>query len=105
MERLHKPRNPLLLFFGVTGIIALMAFINIVPPDSVAAMLVFALLLATTITLLGLYTVKNVRHVLLFTLGVLIYLALQFFGLRHVLYAILLVASIVALEYLWKDTP
>lgn len=104
MERLHKPRKPLLLFFGVTGIIALMAYINIIPPDSAAAILTFALLLAATIILLGLYTIRNIRHVLLFTAGLLIYLALQFFGLRHILYAILLVASIVALEYLWKDT-
>lgn len=103
MERLHRPRNPLLLFFGITGVIALAAFVNVVPPDSIAAILGFALLLAATIILLGLYTVKNVRHVLLFTIGLLTYLALQFFGLRHILYATLLVASVVALEFLWKD--
>lgn len=103
MERLHRPRNPLLLFFGMTGIIALTAFINIVPPDTMAAIIALVLLLATTIILLGLYAIKNLRHILLFTFGILIYLALQFFGLRNLLYAVLLVASLVALEYLWKD--
>lgn len=103
MERLHKPRNPLLLFIGVTGLILLAAFINIVPPDSVAALLVFFLVFITTLILLGLYIIRSLRHALILTFGIVLYLILRFFGLRHPLYAVLLIASLVALEYLWKE--
>lgn len=104
MERLRKTRNPLLLFIGVTGLITLTAFINIVPPDSITAMLIFAFLFIATLVLLGLYTIRSLRHVLILTFGITLYLILRFFGLRHPLYAVLLAASIAALEFLLRDT-
>lgn len=105
MERFHKSRNPLLLFLGVTGLILLTAFINIVPPYSIGAIAVFAIIFTATLILLGLYAIRRVRHVLMLTFGIIIYLVLRYLGLRHPLYAVLLAASIAALEYLWKDNP
>src|SRR3989344_9441651 len=102
MERLPKERNPLLLFLGITGIIGLSAYVNIVTPDSLFAIVGFFLLLGASLGLLGLYAFRRKRHAILLAVGMTLYLALRYLGLKHPLYAILLTASVIALEYLWK---
>lgn len=103
MERLPKTRNPLLLFAGLTGIIVLSAYINILPPDSPFALVGFFVLVAFSIGTLCAYLLRSTRHALFIAGGVSVYLILRLLGLRHPLYALLLVASIVALEFLWRD--
>lgn len=103
MERLPKARNPLLLLAGLTGSIVLSAYINIVPPDSPLVLIGFFVLVAFSIGSLCSYLFKNMRHAMLIAGGVSVYLVLQLLGLRHPIYAVLLVASIVALEFLWRD--
>jgi len=103
MERSHTSKNPITLFLGITGIILLAAYVNIALPDTGVTILGFFLLLVITIACLGMYITRNTRHVVVLTLGVTLYLGLRFIGLRHPIYGILLVASIVALEYVWKD--
>ncbi len=104
MERLKKERNPLILFLGLTGLIVMSAYVNIFPPDSLTHILIFLVILAVSLGLLCSYVFRKTRHTVLITLGVMLYLVLRYFGLRHPLYAVLLFASIIALEYLWKDS-
>lgn len=103
MERLHKERNPLLLFFGITGIIVLTAYINIVSPATIIHIAGFFLLLFLSLVLLSKYTFLNMRHAVLLAGGISLYLLLRYLGLRHPLYAVLLLASVIALEYLWRE--
>lgn len=104
MERIKAPRNPLLLFLGITGIILLSSLVNIVPPDTVFALAAFFSLLIISAYLLGVYAFRRRRHALLLVLAVTMFFVLRLIGLKHGLYTILLVASIFALEYLWKDS-
>ncbi len=103
MDRLHHARNPLILFFGITCLIALSAYVNVISPDSLVTIIGFFLLLGLSIGFLGFYALRKRRHALLLSFGVCLYLVLRFVGLKHPLYAVLLVASVIALEYLWKE--
>lgn len=103
MNPTKHPRNPMTLFFGLAALISLMAYVNIVPPSSVPAFLGFTVLVILAVGLLSYYVLRMVHHAVLFTLGVTAFLLLRFFDLRHPLYAILLVASIIALEYLRRE--
>lgn len=103
MDRSHASKNPVTLFFGITGLILLAAYVNISPPSTGLHILGFFVLFITTLFLLGKYTISNIRHVIVITCGSTLYLILRLIGLHHPLYGILLILSIVALEYLWKD--
>lgn len=103
MDRKNHSRNPTTLFLGITGSIALAAYINITPPDTGVSLLGFFILLITTLLLLGMYFIGSLRHTIVLTFSVTLYLILRYIGLRHPLYPILLVASVIALEYVWKD--
>jgi|GEM_PF-722723 len=103
MERHKVQRNPFILFTGLTGLIGIAAYVNIVSPDSLIALAGFFLLFIIAATSLLLYILQHTRHALLISAGTTIYLILRLLGLRQPLYAVLLLASIIALEYLWKD--
>ena len=103
MERIKAPRNPLLLFLGITGIILLSSLVNIFPPDTVYSLAAFFALLIISAYFLGMYTFRRRRHAFLLVLAVTMFFGLRLVGLKHGLYTILLIASILALEYLWKD--
>lgn len=103
MERQKKQRNPFMLFTGLTGLIGLSAYVNIVPPDSFMSLTGFFLLFIIAVTALLFYVMQHMRHAMLISAGMTIYLILRLLGLRQPLYAVLLLASIIALEYLWKD--
>ncbi|MEK7533019.1 MAG: hypothetical protein AAB542_01165 [Patescibacteria group bacterium] len=103
MERQKKARNPLTLFIGVTTLIVTAAYINVFPPDSLMVLLGFFALLMISSTTLGIYLFPHTRHAILISSGLAVYLMLRLIGLRHPLYTLLLVASIAALEYLWRE--
>ncbi len=103
MDRHKTKRNPLLLFLGLTGIIGLSAYVNIVAPASLPAVLGFFALVAASLWLLLSYALVCKRHTLLITGGVLLFLFLRYVGLKHPLYAILLLASVFAAEFLWRE--
>lgn len=104
MERMATQRNPLMLFFGISGIFLLVSFINIVAPDTLYSLAAFFTLIMLSAYFLGKYAFRRRRHALLLALAVGLFFALRLAGLKHGLYTVLLAASIVALEYLWKDT-
>lgn len=103
MERQKEARSPLILFIGVTTLIITAAYINVFPPDSLMVLLGFFALLMVTSTALGIYLFPHKRHAILISSGLAVYLVLRLIGLRHPLYTLLLVASVIALEYLWKE--
>lgn len=103
MELTHTTRNPALLFLGVTGLILIAAYINIVRPDTALYIAGFFILLLATLMCLGIYMLKNVRRTIMISSAVIVFLFLRIVGLRHPLYAVLLTASVIALEYVWKD--
>lgn len=103
MDRHKRERNPLYLFLGASGLIGLSAYINAFPPDFPLTLAGFFLLLATSVGLIGAYIFRRTRHAALLAVGASLYLALRYLGLRQPIYVILLIASILAIEYLWKE--
>lgn len=103
MERHKRERNSVFLFLGASGVIVLSAYVNAFPPDSPIILAGFFLLLATSIGLIGAYIFRRTRHAILLAIGVSLYLFLRYLGLRQPFYLVLLIASIIAIEYLWKE--
>jgi len=99
MERLKKrQRNPYLLFVGVSGYFLLAAYVNVFPPDAPWRIGIFIIAFAFSTWMLLRYLFKNTRQPTVFTIGLATILVLRFLGLRHPLYPLLLVASIIAFE-------
>ncbi|MEK7544168.1 MAG: hypothetical protein AAB557_04820 [Patescibacteria group bacterium] len=90
------------LFVGISGISALAWFINVHAPDSWQVMLLFFILITAIIISLLLYFIDAARHIFLITGGLLILLTLRFFGLREIIYPILLIASLLSVELLLR---
>lgn len=103
MERHKANRNPIYLFFGISGCIALSAYVNAFSPDSPLLLFGFFSLLTISFGFIGAYSFIRAHHAILLSIGVSLYLFLRFLGLRQPIYIILLVASIIAIEYLWKE--
>lgn len=103
MERQKKERDPLALFIGLSGLIATAAYVNIIAPDSLVSLLGFFVILGVASTSLGIYLFRHTRHAWLVSGGIVLYLILRLIGLKQPLYAVLLIASIIALEFLWKE--
>ena len=103
MDRQKKERMPIVLFIGVTVLIVTAAYVNVIGPDSLISVLGFFALLSIASMLLGIYVFPHTRHALFLTAGIIVLLVLRFIGLRHPLYIMLLIASIIAMEYLWRD--
>lgn len=103
MEHGKQPRNTVHLFWGVAGIFILAAYVNIFPPEQFAYVVSFFILLFVTLVFFGLYVFRQFRRSAIIAGGAVLYLFLRYFGLRHGLYAILLVLSVLAVEYLWKS--
>ena len=91
------------LFWGFAGLFILAAYVNIFPPEQIAYVISFFVLLFVTLTVFGVYFFRQFRRSVIFAGGIILYLLLRYFGLRHGLYAVLLAASVVAIDYLWKN--
>lgn len=104
MDRHKHSRNPLLLFWGLTGFFLLAAYINVFVPNALPPLILFFLILYLSLYLVTFYLIPHTRHALLITTGVVLYLGLRFLELRQPVYVLLLIASLVALEYLWKES-
>ena len=104
MERIRKSKNPLHLFFAVSALILLSAFVNVMPPSSYVSIGIFFFLLAAATMLFSLYIGGSVRRSLVVAGSVVLYFLLRMLGLKHPLYFLLMIACVIALEYLWKDT-
>ena len=76
---------------------------NLFPPDRIISIIVFFTLVWVTSALFSLYFSGNTRRAVLVASGTAMYLLLRSFGLRHPLYGVLLIACIVAIEYLMRD--
>lgn len=103
MERHKRERNPIFLFLGASSIIVLSAYVNAFSPDTPVILTGFFLLLTVSIGFIGAYFFRRRRHAILLAVGVSLYLFLRYLSLRQPFYLILLIASIIALEYLWKE--
>ena len=103
MERRPDGRNPTYLILGLSVLIGLTAYINTVAPDTGIRIAVFYVLMTASVGLFGLYLLRNRRHVLIVTFGLGVYLLLRMYNLRSPLYAVLLLASMMAVEYLARE--
>ena len=105
MDHLHHTKNPLYLFLGCTGVFILAAYVNIFPPDQLVYVGTFFILLLLTLTLLILYVGRDIRRSIVISGGIVLYLLLRYFGLRHPLYLILLIAATFAVDYISRVHP
>ncbi|MDP1721994.1 MAG: hypothetical protein Q8L37_02185 [Candidatus Gottesmanbacteria bacterium] len=90
------------LFVCISGISALAWFTNSYTPDSWQAVITIFIIITIIITSFLLYFLNTVRHILLITAGILILLILRYWGLREIIYPMLLIASLLSLELMLR---
>lgn len=92
-----------MLFMGITGIIVTATYVNVTSPSSLLFVSGFFGLFFFSFLALGLYIFPKKRHAILLALAVTLFFVLRLLGLRQFWYTGLLIASVVALEILWKE--
>ena len=103
MDSMYRPhRSFWWLITGISGVSALAWLTNTYTPDSWQMIVIFFILITLITSSLLLYFLKNARHILLITGGLLILLLLRFFGLREIIYPLLLAASLLSLELMLR---
>ncbi len=103
MDTMHLPHRSIWwLIAGISGVSVLAWFTNTYIPDSWQMIAIFIALITLIIGSFLLYFLKNARHVLLITGGLLILLALRLFNLREIIYPLLLAASLLSLELMLR---
>jgi len=96
--RQRHPRNLWWLLLGLISISGAAWFVNTYPPVSWQLIAVFFIFLFVSSLCIFLYLLNNVRHALLVSLGVILFLILRYLNLRQSYYIVLLVASLASLE-------
>lgn len=99
---LRSHRSIWWLFMSISGISALAWLANTYTPDSWQTVTVLFTLITVIITSFLVYFLKNVRHILLITGGLLVILILRYWGLRDIFYPMLLAAVLVSLELMLR---
>lgn len=87
---------------GISALSGLGYVISTYTPDTPLLIFIFLFLLAIATYSWSLFIIPNNRIALLATLFVVALLLLRLFHLRHPLYAVLLLASLIAQKYFWK---
>lgn len=100
---IDKERNLLWLILGISGISILAWFGNTYPPDTMVKIATALLLFFTMISSMSYFLLNNVRHALLLSLGLSIFLILRILQLREPIYPILLLVSVLSLELLFQN--
>lgn len=90
------------LFMSISGISALAWFTNTYTPDSWQEVITIFVVITIIISSFLLYFLNTMRHILLITGGLLVILILRFWGLREVIYPMLLIASLFSLELMLR---
>ncbi len=100
---MHLPHRSIWwLIAAISGVSALAWFTNTYAPDSWQMIVIFIALITIIIGSFLLYFLNRVRHILLITGGILILLILRLFGLREIIYPLLLAASLLSLELMLR---
>lgn len=99
MEPLRKPnRNPAFLTAGISGIVGLAAFVNLLAPDSLWIIAAGILLASLTVASLLHYVIGNLRQTLLLSGAFCLLLTIRALGLKNPVYTLLLIASVISVE-------
>lgn len=99
---MRRQRKAWWLVLGITGTGGLGWFMNTFSPSSRLTICAFFALFFAASSFLGLYALNNVRRAILLGLGVSAFLLLRYLQLRHPLYVVLLVASLISLEVFFQ---
>lgn len=91
-------RNGVWLLVGVGFLCALGWLINATSPDGWLPIALLFFLLAGSSYSIGRFVTNHSRRALLISLAITIFFLLHFMNLRHPLYSILLIASLLSLE-------
>lgn len=103
MNTMYRPRRSVgLLIVCISGISALAWFANTYTPDSWQTVITLFTLITVIITSLLLYFLNNVRHILIITGGIVVLLILRYWGLREIIYPMLLMAVLFSLELMLR---
>lgn len=104
MDRIHKHhREPYLLFFAVTIIILLAAFVNITPPNTIFHIAVFIIGISCAIGLFVHYIFSKTHRSILLACGTATLLTLRYIGLTSPIYIALLLTCIIAIDIHQKE--
>lgn len=98
-----RGRNPWWLVYSILGISILGWLTNAFAPDQRLIFILFFFIIFFTCLSLCLYLFNNVRRSVLLSLGIIAFLLLRFLQLRHPLYLVLLLASLISLELYFQN--
>ncbi len=93
-----SPRNSFWLIVGIAGLSFLGWLMTTSEPHGVPSLILFLSVVSGTSFSLSLFVVNNTRRAVLISTGITVYFVLRYIGLRHIIYPILLVASLLSLE-------
>lgn len=100
--RERPKRNFKAFIFGILGFSALVIYVNQLPPSSLLIILIFYLIFFISAYLISYYLLNNVRRAFFLSFGLSVLLVLRALGLREIMYAALLGASLLSLEILFS---
>lgn len=97
-----RSRNILWLFVAIVFVSLLAWFTNSFSPQTNTVIIIFFLILAGGVFSLFMYLLKNTRRSFFITVAFLVFLLLRYLHLREYLYILLLVATIISLELVYR---
>ena len=90
--------NYVWLVAGICGLSGIGWLVNTQDADQLHSQLLFFVTMATTACCISMFLLNNVRHSLFICVGVLGFFLLRYFGLRELLYPVLLLLCLFSLE-------
>lgn len=102
MDRHKPPRNPTHLILGISGFMLLAAYVNLLTPDSWWLIAIFIAAFSLSSGLVIHFLFRNMKQTAILSVGIALFLALRVLGLKNLLYTVLLVASVISVEFVSK---
>ncbi len=95
-------KHILWLLIGISGLCGLGWVINTIDPAQTGALVLFFCILFVTVYGFIFFLTRKKERALLWTIGIVLFFLLRFFGLREWLYPVLLIACLISLEILFQ---
>ncbi|MBU1473102.1 hypothetical protein KKB64_04965 [Patescibacteria group bacterium] len=100
----HKKRDFWWLMLGIINLTGFVSFVNFIAPGKTIYLVIFFVLIFLSTVFLSFYVLNNVRRGLLIACGVVVFLFLRLWGLYEPMYLGLLIASLLSLELVFRNS-
>lgn len=97
---MERNNRIIFLLLSITIFSVLGWFINSYSPGGILPIIFFLGIICSAMGFLFFYVLKNVQRALLYTGGCFVFFLLRAIGLKHIVYSILLIITVVSIDYL-----